>query len=293
MTAIPSPRWVARELGLLIAGQTSSLTNEQKRALAFTVETLTAEKLTDDAFQVECYLQNEIGPGVSLREMERQRDTAWTARAGVEAELDKALRRATKAEVERGEAERQLAEVRSINEQYEEALEFEKEAVEAMRAKLATLEPGALGLGIPLAKPRGQHLAPLVPGKAAVGTEHPGTSHEAAAQAGTIVKNERLRIMASVIEDGPASASVIAARLGLVPNQCSARCNALRAEKWLEWRGVVPPRSDDEADWVTDQTPSGRSGNVLFLTDDGRDELIREHGSLEVAAKLFREGRTS
>lgn len=133
-----------------------------------------------------------------------------------------------------------------------------------------------------------------VDGPGAVSASHPETSRAAAESVAQSAKMERLRVLASVIEDGPASASVIADRLGLVPNQVAARAWELRKPKgggapWLEWRYEWPLTKR----FYTDTTPHGRQGNMLFLADAGRDELVREHGSLEVAAKLLREGRTS
>ena len=294
MTAIPSPRWVALYLGDLLADYTGPLTDPHKRALAFAVETLQGDGMGHVADKLQSYLADGrmgLTRDDVLAEALRERDEAVAVAAqrarmcatleadacemdasyarlamerdGKEYELQKALKRA--AEAERNAAA-QLAEMLR--------LQTERDLADAKLA--ATLD------------------AP-----APVGRDHPATSHEAAESVTHVAKMERLRIIASIIEDGPASASTIAKRLGLVPNQVSARCNGLRHGSgtedggWLEWRGIHPSLSDDEAHWVTETTPSGRKGNVLFLTNSARDQLIREHGSLEVAAKLFREGRTS
>lgn len=125
------------------------------------------------------------------------------------------------------------------------------------------------------------------------------TSGQAAKDAAELVKLERQLVLAELIEHGPSCASQIAARLGRVPNQIAARCWDLAKVKdglapWIEWRqqiGAPEPWSSDPHGYVVERTPSGRWGRVYFLTRDGANELIREHGSLEVAAKLFREGK--
>lgn len=199
MTAIPSPRWVALQLGDLLAGYSGPLTEPHKRALAFAVETIEGDGMGHVADKLQSILD-------------------------------------------------------------------------------------------------GGRLPDLATAPVPVGHDHPATSHEAAESVTHVAKMERLRIIASIIEDGPASASTIAKRLGLVPNQVSARCNGLRNGSakedggWLEWRDIG---FKGETAYVAEMTPAGRRGNVLFLTDSACDELIRQHGSLEVAAKLFREGRTS
>lgn len=256
MTAIPSPAFVAIHLGALLAGQTGPLTNSQKRALAYAVEVLTLEQMD--------------GPAGVLAMSVVTGDIPFQAQ----------LLQLAEALADRERLKDWLAEVSA-----------DLERAETQRLELVT-SSNAVG---------------TLDGPGAVGVSHPDTSRQAAESVAQSAKMERLRVLASVIEDGPASASVIAGRLrvqGLdgVPNQVAARAWELRKGKWLEWRAFD---SDSARAWASDvyeadpdgflveRTPSGRKGRVLFLTASAVAELIRQHGSLEVAAKLLREGRLS
>jgi predicted Rossmann fold nucleotide-binding protein DprA/Smf involved in DNA uptake len=78
----------------------------------------------------------------------------------------------------------------------------------------------------------------------------PATSHAAAAQAGGLATRHQRQILAALL-DGPAGASGIAARCGLLPHQIGKRINELaKAGRIVETGRVVTSSSGrGEREW--------------------------------------------
>ena len=91
---------------------------------------------------------------------------------------------------------------------------------------------------------------------AAARASDPVTSHQAAAQAGGLATKHQRQILAALL-DGPAGASGIAARCGLLPHQIGKRINELaKAGRIVETGRVVTSSSGrGEREW---QATTGR-----------------------------------
>ena len=78
----------------------------------------------------------------------------------------------------------------------------------------------------------------------------PVTSHQAAAQAGGLAAKHQRQILAALLE-GPAGASGIAARCGLLPHQIGKRINELARDGRIVQTGRVVPSSSGrgEREW--------------------------------------------
>jgi len=85
---------------------------------------------------------------------------------------------------------------------------------------------------------------------AAARSSDPATSHAAAAQAGGLATRHQRQILAALL-DGPAGASGIAARCGLLPHQVNKRLNELaKAGRIVETgRTVTSSSGRGEREW--------------------------------------------
>jgi predicted ArsR family transcriptional regulator len=85
---------------------------------------------------------------------------------------------------------------------------------------------------------------------AAARSSDPATSHAAAAQAGGLASRHQRQILAALL-DGPAGASGIAARCGLLPHQVNKRINELaKAGRIVETgRTVTSSSGRGEREW--------------------------------------------
>jgi predicted ArsR family transcriptional regulator len=90
---------------------------------------------------------------------------------------------------------------------------------------------------------------------AAARASDPATSQAAAAQAGGLAMRHQRQILAALL-DGPAGASGIAARCGLLPHQVNKRINELARDGRIVQTGRVVPSSSGrgEREWKTAQT---------------------------------------
>lgn len=85
---------------------------------------------------------------------------------------------------------------------------------------------------------------------AAARASDPVTSHQAAAQAGGLATKHQRQILAALLE-GPAGASGIAARCGLLPHQIGKRINELARDGRIVQTGRVVTSSSGrgEREW--------------------------------------------
>ena len=90
---------------------------------------------------------------------------------------------------------------------------------------------------------------------AAARASDPETSHQAAAQAGGLATKHQRQILAALL-DGPAGASGIAARCGLLSHQVNKRINELARDGRIVQTGRVVPSSSGrgERDWTRKET---------------------------------------
>lgn len=86
---------------------------------------------------------------------------------------------------------------------------------------------------------------------AAARASDPVTSHAAAAQAGGLASRHQRQILAALL-DGPAGASGIAARCGLLPHQIGKRINELARDGRIVQTGRVVTSSSGrgEREWT-------------------------------------------
>ena len=90
---------------------------------------------------------------------------------------------------------------------------------------------------------------------AAARASDPETSHQAAAQAGGLATKHQRQILAALL-DGPAGASGIAARCGLLSHQVNKRINELARDGRIVQTGRVVTSSSGrgEREWTRKET---------------------------------------
>jgi hypothetical protein len=111
---------------------------------------------------------------------------------------------------------------------------------------------------------------PLGPASAVAPAVRPGdppTSHRAAGLPGRDA--QRYRLLAALALWGNANAPTLAARLHMHVGSASKRCQELRQA------GLIDLVLDDAGDAISTPTPSGSTGLLLTLTDDGRALVAR------------------